>query len=168
MSRFTPGREKCGLPLPRGYGPASVEPPSQAMTCGLSETPRAKDDSIKPEPIWPDADNTLISVMSGSPLPALISFSAQLLQGLVHEARLDRGVQIRLSLDSARLAIDRQQLLEILALEPTIVGPGADPGGKPLPDRAQRVVADIGGAGHSGVFAVAASEIGIISVGPAE
>src|ERR1700730_4468766 len=127
------------------------------MTCGLSETPRAKDDSIKPEPIWPDADNTLISVMSGSPLPALISFSAQLLQGLVHEARLDRGVQHRLSLDSARLAIDRQQLLEILALEPTIVGPGADLGGQPPPDRAQRVVADIGGAGAPGGFAGGAS-----------
>ena len=69
-----PSREKCGLPLPRCAGPASVEPPSQAITCGLSEIPRSSEDSRKPEPIWPDADNTLTSVIVGFLLSFLMRY----------------------------------------------------------------------------------------------
>src|SRR5688572_12858882 len=86
---------------------------------------------------------------------SFVAKSAQLLQRLLGDARVDELLQVRLLRERAHRLVRGQQLAELLALEVAVVGPGARGLRQQLPNRLQLLVAHLRRALDGRVLAVA-------------
>src|SRR6185503_20438617 len=94
----------------------------------------------------------------------LVRGLSEFLKSLLDESRFDDAIEIGLALDGAGLAIDRQEVLEVFALEAAVVRPGLDGGRQLLPDRLEYFVGRLRGVGNGGVFAKAVREVAKVGV----